>query len=149
MNRVKWLAATAALALALAVAAPAHAATSWWPKTTCVRTGESSHLCLDVYATRRADGGLNIPHVYVRTTGGFWENRAFDCDWLALWNDNDVIKWRKDGAPCDVYDYPGYTLFHPSVELPNSASVVVAVAGYPKLDKEQNPGYTKARVTIP
>lgn len=144
-------AALAALAAALTLtAAPATATTdTWWPKTNCDSVGESAQLCLDVYSHRLNSGGLSLEHVYLRLQGGFWEANAFNCDYVEAWNDNAVVKWKRTGNACDIDKSPGYTLFHPDINMPDSANIAARVCGYPHLDKEVDPGRVCVTVHIP
>ena len=147
MRRI--LAVAAAVLILALPSAPVQADSHYrWPKTNCKSVGESAELCLDVYVDKLSGGGLGLEHVYVRIKGGFWESNAFDCDWLTARNDNDNIVWRKDNNACDVVKWPPYTLFHPHQDMPHSRSVLVTVAGWPHLDKEKDPGYTKVSVSV-
>lgn len=144
----KTLAIGAALTATICLtAAPANAV----QVTTrdCNNVGTDGRICIDVASHRMHDGGTEIDQIVISVEGGFWETKAFDCDWLTIRNANDTIQWRRDGAPCDVYEHPGYTLFTPSFEMPNSPTARVTWAGWPKLDKEQDPGYSKVGVNIP
>lgn len=144
IRRLAVIAATLGL---LAISSPAHAVT---PKTSCYTSPDGdAHVCLDVYWHALPGGGLEVDDVYLRVTGGFWETKAFDCDHVRLWNDNEVVQWRKDDAACDIYKSPGYTLFHPNESMPNTAWARVSLAGWPKLDKAPDPGRILVGVTVP
>src|SRR4051812_6036443 len=137
MRRIFAAIAALAAALCLTTAGTATAATNtWWPESNCPSVGASADFCLDVYAHRMSGGGLSLDHVYLRLKGGFWETNAFACDYVEAWNDNAVIKWKRTGNVCDVDKDPGYTLFHPDVEMPQSAHLAVRVCGNAHLDKE-------------
>lgn len=138
-----------------APASEARATHLYWPKTQCKNVYDDSlstpsSICLDVYVDKM-DGahGLILRHVYLRVPhDADFENKAFDCDWLTARNDSDDIIWRKDNADCDIYLNPPYTLFSPQQNMPNSDSVLVTVAGWPRIDKAPDPGYTKISVSV-
>lgn len=151
MRKILAAAAALAAALCLTTAGTATAGTvdTWWPKTNCDSVGQNASLCLDVYSHRLPGGGLSLEHVYLRIKGGFWENHAFDCDYVEAWNDNAVVTWKREGNVCDIEESPGYTLFHPDLNHPGSAHLAVRVCGNPHLDKEVDPGRVCVTVHIP
>lgn len=118
-------------------------------RTKCIDVGASAGVCLDVYWHRLASGGLTINNVYERVTGGFWESKAIDCSNVRMWNQDDAIRWRKDGAECDVPESPGYHVFAPSVEAPTATSLTVGWTFSPKLDAEADPGSKHISITVP
>lgn len=157
MRRLAAVAAALFLAALPVVATPAagqaRATHYQWPKTNCKTvsddgTGNAAIACLDVYVDKM-DGahGLILRHVYLRLNNGSWENKGWDCDWLTARNDADDIIWRKDNAECDAYKND-VTLFSPQQNMPNSDSVLVTWAGWPKIDNGVDPGYTKISVSV-
>jgi hypothetical protein len=144
---VRRLAALAAAVLGAVylTAGPASASIHGY---NCVNVGSDAKVCLEVYGHNMSGGGMELDNVYLETGGGFWESKAVDCDWVAAWNDNGVTKWRKDNGECDVYKDPGYRVYSPSVKMPGTSKITVVWAGYPKLDKEVDPGYTKVKVVL-
>lgn len=157
MSRLRvLLAGIAALCLTAVALTPAHAdhAELDVRKTKCISFGDSAGACLDVYWHATGGVGITINHVYLRATGGFYESKALACSNVRMWNQNDVIAWRKDGAECDVFKNaaPGHDgmqdLFQPSVEMPQATSATVGWTFSPKLDSEVDPGSQHISITV-
>lgn len=79
-----------------------------------------------------------------------WETVAFRCNYVEFWNDNNVIQWRHDGSVCDIPANYGYRVWdNLNVRMPYTSKVTASMTGWPQLNDEPDPGYTKLKLVIP
>lgn len=102
-------------------------------------------ICVSVWW--RNDGGstgITVYEIDVDLLGGPWEEDAFDCDAIRMWNDNDVVTWRKDGNVCDMTNSWAHVGFQPNfpagLDMPATNTVAVSIAGWPKFNHNADPG---------
>lgn len=119
-------------------------------KTRCIDIGADAHACLDVYYHYLGGDGITINHVYLRISGGFWEHwdNAADCNNVRMWNNAGVVKWRKDGAECDVPENLRYHVFTPSVEMGQATSATVGWTFDAHLNSEPDVNGAHISITV-
>jgi hypothetical protein len=105
---------------------------------------------MEVYGHFLGGTGVTINHVYIELFGKdfVWENKAAACSNVRIWNDNDAVRWRKDGPECDIYKADMQDLYAPSVEAPNSNSLTVGWTFSPKLNNAPDPGSQHISITL-
>ncbi len=110
-------------------------------------TGSSlAHICAVVNFQRDADGtGGTITLVRIYADGdlnAYFESKIEDCDNLRIWNDKDVVKWRKDNAECDLYKSAPRKTWYPDVDMHATTTFNLGWTFYPKINGGPDPGYT-------
>lgn len=146
MKRLITLGAALALAVTVAIASPAAAeqTTTGCKEWTGNLTQTHYQLCMTVY-WRDLPGthGIAINQIWAEISGGPWENNAFQCDALRVWNEKDIVTWRRDGTPCDMTNADGHLSFQPNfpdgLTMPNTDTASVSLAGWPHFNHNADP----------
>jgi hypothetical protein len=146
MRRILTAAVALAFAATVAIASPAAAeqTTKRCKDWTGNLTQTKYYLCLTVY-WRDLGGhhGIAVDDMWAEISGGPWENNAFECDALRVWNENDIVKWRRDGSPCDMTNADAHFEFQPNfpdgLVMPDTDTASVSLAGWPHFNHNGDP----------
>jgi len=145
-RRILAVLGTLVLAVVL-LAAPAQAeqvtqtCAHWYGNVTQTRYD----LCISTYWTNDAGAtGITVHEIDVDLGGGPWESLAFNCDAIRMWNQDDVVKFRRDGNVCDMTKSWPHLGFQPGfpdgLDMPATNTVSVSIAGWPKFNNNADPG---------
>jgi hypothetical protein len=158
MRRLLSLVGAALLAVVLlAVAGPAEATQESQVCKNYPGFAYTDHyICIDMFWRNQAGAtGITVVEVDVYLTGSgptVWENKMFDCDAMRVWNDADVVKWRQDGAQCDIYKAdPRHEVqinFPDGLSMPNTNTAEFSIAGWPKFNNSGDPGRIVQSLTV-
>jgi len=94
--------------------------------------------------------GHSVTLVRTQVTGdlSLFESKVEDCDNLRLWNDNDVVVWRKDDAQCDLTKADPVDTWYPGNTMPQSSQGHLGWTFYPKINNGPDPGYTHISLVV-
>lgn len=155
MKRILITATALALAITAFIASPAAAVqdTTKCNSWTGTFTQTSYKLCLTVY-WRNLPGphGIAVTDMFGEISGGPWNDNAFECDALRVWNENDTVIWRRDGSPCDMTNNDVHFEFQPNfpdgINMPNTDAASISLAGWPHFAHNADPGRTVLTINI-
>lgn len=107
------LAATIALTGSMLVAAPSQADAAVYSDQGCWHANGGLNppdtVCMSVTYHKHTNGStgmtLNTIRIWIVDSqlGEFNQDAISPCNNLRIWNDNDVVKWRRDSPPADTW----------------------------------------------